>query len=199
MHIYCFGLTLFLADVSLQESLIRKCFVWHCLMNLSCESMCLSSMLQHNWTFWGKKHHENISKCLFLPNKKDEDTALIEFVSYLMKTECPHEWKPVSSVLHWLGWLLTHWLALNGRRLAGETEAHENCRLELSLRCGSGDCKLGSLYTQKSPGLLSLSPAVQECKRHQERGTLAEGGPRAEGNPTHVALLYLSSTTFPVR
>lgn len=98
-----------------------------------------------------------------------------------MKSESLHEWKLVSSVFHCLGissWLLTHCACSKW-----QTFGWWDYSLELSLRCGSGDCMLESiqlpwLYTQKSPGLLPLIPAVQECKRHQD--ALAGLWPRAD-------------------
>lgn len=103
-----------------------------------------------------KKHHKKISKCLNLLNKKGEDTVLIEFVSYLMKTECPHEWKRVSSVLHCLGWLLP-------RCACSEWQAFGTWELQPGTfsACGSGDCKLESLYTRRVQGFCLW---VQQCR-----------------------------------
>lgn len=121
--------------------------------------------------------------------RKGEDTALIEFVSYLMKAEWPHEWKQVPSVLNFSGVssrLLTWVLALNGKRWRG--------RSTWDLQTGTFSALWGQVTSCWNPSghhgyihtrVQGYCLWVQQCKtakgtRTSSSRALAEGRPHAE-------------------
>lgn len=180
--------------------------VWWTYLVRACVYLTCYSTTGH---FEAKTTTKRSQKYINLQNKKDEDTALIEFVSYLMKSESLHEWKPVSSVLHCLGissWLLTHcacskWQTFGWRDYSTwELQPGTFSALRVRwLHAGIYSAAV-AIYTEESRASASESSSAGVQKAPGR--ALAGLWPRADSvlrERTHVTLRYLSSTTFPVR